>query len=815
MKELTLRIKLMLGWLAIVVIPLVIIGTGFYVYLSSSFEGMVKEKTIRVAENLAGMIRSVLQGEMKILVSLAADPQVVRALSSGGGDPGVEHKLRSVFERIGAEYEGLFVAGPDGVIRMDAVDKKRVGIVVAHRPYFQLARQGLASVGNPVISKATGQPIVVACAPVFDDRHAFVGVVASTLKIDFLISRISSVRIGETGYAFMLNSRGVVIAHPVRSTILKENVTAVAGVEKLARRMIRQETGTERYVFRNTPKIAGFSPVKLAGWSIAVTQNEAEFMEPVRAARVFCLFLGGLFLLLTLTGVFLFSRNVGTPIQKTLSTLNKAIEQSDEVFAIIGLDRKVQFVNPAMERITGCTAEDLIGQEPLLNSAGLTAAQEVWRVLDQGNSWSGHVAGNNRSGVAFNLEVTISPIRDEKGGVFSYLETGHDVTRELRLEEQLRQGQKMEAIGTLAGGIAHDFNNILSAILGYGELALIPREDHSKTAHYIRSILNAAERARELVSQILTFSRKREREHGPLDPGRLIKEALKLLRATLPATIEIQEEIKSSSPMLGDPTQLHQVIMNLCTNAAYAMREKGGVLRVGLDDTYLDEQSAWLHPGLAPGPYLQLKISDTGHGMSPEVRERIFDPFFSTKPQGEGTGLGLSVVHGIVKSLKGEMTVYSEPGQGAQFCVLFPMFETASLPVAKNDVPLLPRGNERIMLVDDEVSITDVEKEILEYLGYRVTVFNECTAALEYARGAPDSLDVVITDYTMPQMTGLELVAHLRNIRSDIPIVLCSGYFDPEVERRAGELGIFERLNKPVTTLELAVAVRRVLQEGA
>ncbi len=813
MGNVPLRVKMALGWMIIVVVPLAIVGASFFLYFSSSLERMMKERTERIAENLAAMVEAELRGELRTVSAIASDPDIAEAFARGGIEGSAERKLRSIYARIGSQYEGIFLADRDGVIRVDGTDPKRVGIRVGDRDYFLRAKAGRTNIGDPVLSRATGLPILMACAPILDEDRSFRGAATITLKITLLSDRVASVKVGKTGYSFMIDNRGMVIAHPSNVNILKDDISKMPGVERLASRMIRQETGTERYSYNGVPKVASFAPVDVTGWSVGVTQDRSEFMEPVNAIRRFYLLSGVVFLLITTAGILYHSKNISTPIQKTLSTLNKAIEQSEEAFAIIGPDRKVRFVNPAMERITGRPAADQIGKEPLLDNADLTSPEEIWHVLDQGTVWSGCILGSGAEGRPFNLEATITPIRDERGRIGSYLEIGRDITRELQMEAQIRQGQKMEAIGTLAGGIAHDFNNILSAIFGYAELALASREDRAKTESHIRGILTAAGRARDLVAQILTFSRRDEQENRPLEPGRPINEALKLLRATLPKTIEIRDAIDSKALMMGDPTKLHQVVMNLCTNAAHAMRESGGVLKIVLEDTILDERFARLHPGSAPGPHIRLKVSDTGHGIPPEVRDRIFDPFFTTKPKGEGTGLGLSVVHGIVKSFNGTIEVASEPGKGTEFTLHFPAIVHAAPSPDKTENRELPRGTERVMLVDDEAAITDIEKEMLENLGYRVTVFNESAAALRIFREAPDAFDVVITDYIMPRISGAELIGRMKSIRGDIPFVLCTGHFDPALEKQDVLLAGVERLNKPITTLELALAVRRAIEK--
>ncbi|MEJ2283239.1 MAG: ATP-binding protein, partial [Desulfobacterales bacterium] len=304
-----------------------------------------------------------------------------------------------------------------------------------------------------------------------------------------------------------------------------------------------------------------------------------------------------------------------------------------------------------------------------------------------------------------------------------------DIREQKRLQSQLHQAQRMEAIGPLAGGIAHDFNNILSAIMGYTEIVLNDAEKDSPTQHNLKEVLKAGGRARDLVKQILTFSRQAEQELRPVQIKIAVKEALKLIRASLPTSIEIHQNIASDSVVLADLTQIHQVVMNLCTNASHAMQAGGGT-RIILVDAEIDSDFAAGHPGLLPGPHIQLSVIDTGHGMSPDVLNRIFDPFFTTKEKGEGTGMGLSVVHGIVKSYGGEIIVHSEPGKGTRFDIFFPViekFEFGETPVA---LPL-PRGNERILFVDDEPSLVHIGKQILERLGYDVTTRTSSLEALE------------------------------------------------------------------------------------
>jgi len=379
-------------------------------------------------------------------------------------------------------------------------------------------------------------------------------------------------------------------------------------------------------------------------------------------------------------------------------------------------------------------------------------------------------------------------------------------------QRQLLQAQKMEAIGTLAGGIAHDFNNILTSILGYTEIALSDVPPESTARKDLCQVLEAAQRAKDLVAQILAFSRQTEGERKPIELAPIIKEAIKMLRAVLPTTTEIRYHIAPDlSVVNADPTQIHQVLMNLCTNAAQAM-PKGGLLEVALTNVELDEKLCAELEDLTPGSYVKLTVSDTGCGMDETTLERIFDPFFTTKAPGEGTGMGLSVVHGIVKSHGGDITVHSEPGVGTTFDVYLPAVESIG-EIAPEVVEPVRGGNESILFVDDEPAVVDISKRTLERLGYHVTTRTSSIEALELFRVKRDDFDLVITDQTMPNMTGSDLATEILRIRSDIPIILCTGFSHAISPEKAAALGIREFVMKPIVGAQLGRTVRRVLDE--
>jgi signal transduction histidine kinase/ActR/RegA family two-component response regulator len=378
-------------------------------------------------------------------------------------------------------------------------------------------------------------------------------------------------------------------------------------------------------------------------------------------------------------------------------------------------------------------------------------------------------------------------------------------------QAQLVQSEKLRAIGTLAGGIAHDFNNILGAILGFGELVLEDIPAESRTARNMRQIVKAGERAKALVRQILAFSRQSEPQNVSVRLSAIIDETLKLLRATIPTTIEIKTSLNTTKDtVVADPTQLHQVLMNLGTNASHAMREKGGTLKVTLDEFVVPLIGSPDLPQLKSGPYLRLSIADTGHGMSPAVLERIFEPFFTTKSVGEGTGLGLSVVHGIIKNHGGEITVASQPGAGTTFAIFLPQSEATLASTGATDEPVRGR-QERILVVDDEEPLVNMMQQKLTRLGYEVTAHHNSVAALEAFRSSPQSFDLVITDQTMPQLTGADLVKELVRLRADTPIIICSGSGQALIKWDSLRPAVRECVLKPVNFVELSRTLRRVL----
>jgi PAS domain S-box-containing protein len=394
------------------------------------------------------------------------------------------------------------------------------------------------------------------------------------------------------------------------------------------------------------------------------------------------------------------------------------------------------------------------------------------------------------------------------------ISTVQDVTESRKLQAQLQHAQKMEAIGTLASGIAHDFNNILASVIGYTDLVLDQLEEGSDLHASLSEVMVAGLRARDLVYQILTLSRREEHEKKPIPIVPLAKEALKMLRSTIPASIVFRDHICTEELIAhADPTQIHQVIMNLATNAVHAMTDMEGVLEVGVERIQLDEPIDQPYTGLGPGAYARITVSDNGIGISAEHREKIFEPYFTTKEKGHGTGLGLSVVHGIVKSHGGHITVCSEPGKGSTFNVYLPLAESRADEMTRTAAETLPAGTERILLVDDELAIVNLHRHNLERLGYRVTVAENGLAALELFEAAPGDFDLVITDMTMPQMTGEKLAQAVKQIRPHVPVILCTG-FSERINGREKSLASDAVLMKPIDKKRMAETIRSLIDRS-
>ena len=500
--------------------------------------------------------------------------------------------------------------------------------------------------------------------------------------------------------------------------------------------------------------------------------------------------------------------------QEEFHRLYAALDQMGAFIFMADAGGTITYANKFIETIAGYLPEEVIGKNIRQSALGVCSDDEHQRIIQtifSGKTWSGRFANKTRMGASLQIESTITPIRDASGNIQCFIGINRDITKEFSLEVQIRQAQKMDAIGTLAAGIAHDFNNILSAIMGYTELSLMRVELGAELRGNLDQVLKAADRARGLVRQIVTFCRQSDQERMPLHVIPLVKETVKLLHATVPSTIDINLNIHAERDLIyADATQIHQVLMNLCTNAAYAMRGLQGRLTLSLDnEEFISPDEASLR-GLTPGAYLVIAVADTGSGMPPDIMDRVFDPFFTTKPHGEGTGLGLSVAHGIVKSHDGYISVAGAEGQGAVFTVYLPLLMSGQ-ETTHAQAALAPSGSGRILFIDDDKTLAHMGQQMLETLGYTATAMTDSIKALSFFKAQPDAFDLIITDYTMPGMIGTELVQCMRELRPDIPVVLYTGYNEMITSEKAEALGIQEFLYKPLSMTMLAEAVKRAV----
>ena len=493
--------------------------------------------------------------------------------------------------------------------------------------------------------------------------------------------------------------------------------------------------------------------------------------------------------------------------------LGAAVEQASDAVVMVDLDGRIEYVNTAFEAINQRRKSEAIGREYVDFAGGGLRTDEIRGAVRRGETWHGHLTRAREGERSVELEVTVSPARDPAGALLGGLITERDVTAETILRQEIHRAQKMEALGTLAGGITHDFNNILGAIIINTELAMLELDKDSPAHESLPMVLKAANRGRDLVRQIVTFSRQREKERTPVQIAPTIKEGMRLLRSTFPEAAEVHESIRAGTEMvLADPAQLHQVLSNLCQNAALALCGRRGLLDVKLETVQVDAAMVARHPDLSPGPYVRLTVADSGCGMSRETLECVFEPFFTTRSQGEGSGLGLSVVHGIVKSYGGAITAYSELGKGSTFNVYLPCFLEKGQARETSAAPEVETGSERILLVDDDPAQLKGLARMLEQFGYQVTAESSGRSATTAFKKDPRAFDLVITDQTMPKMSGLELARSLVKVRADIPVILSTGFSEKVNSENVGRDGIRAFIMKPFTAQEISGLIRKVLE---
>jgi PAS domain S-box-containing protein len=700
-------------------------------------------------------------------------------------------------------------------------------INISDRSYFTAQRDNAGAglfMSEPLITRSEGRAAVVLSRRLDDNRGNFAGIVTASVDLEDLNRFYRAANVGMAGAIQLLRDDGTLLArNPPVPALAGKKFPALASMQTSpAARVSNPIDGTVDFI--------AVAPVRATHLMVAVTRDAAVALrawrsETIRVAvRTLILMLLGA---LTIAALLRQIRRVGAG--------EKALRESEERYALameganeghwdwdVAADHL--FLSPKMKMLGGQSPDCVIDSRADWRTKIVVHPDDQPRFeRDLQDHFDGHTPRfeceyrvRHADGRWYWLLSRGRCLRDPAGRPVRFVGSAMDVTAQKQaqidkeqLEAQLRQSQKMEAIGTLAGGIAHDFNNILGAILGYGELALQESAEQSALRRYLDNVMHATERAKMLVERILGFSRSGLGDREPVNVQGVILETLELLEASLPSGIRLESGIDAgNAAVMGDATYLHQVAMNLCTNAIHAM-EHGGVLSVFLERVRLDEGRTLARGSLLPGPYVRLKVGDTGPGVPPAILERMFDPFFTTKEIGEGTGLGLSVVHGIVTDLGGAIEVTTTLGEGTVFEIWLPVAGEIAVAPAEAD-RALPRGDGQIvMIVDDEPPLVALAEEIIAQMGYEPVGFGSSSAALAEFRARPGRFDALLTDESMPELTGSELAREVRKIRTTMPIILMTGYGGAELSSQAGDIGVNEVLHKPLRRSELAESLAR------
>jgi PAS domain S-box-containing protein len=700
---------------------------------------------------------------------------------------------------------------------------------LSDRSYFTAQRDGAAAglyMSEPLVSRTDGRAVVILSRRLDDERGNFAGVVTATVDLDDLNHFYRAVTVGAGGAIQLVRDDGTLLVRnpPIGDAVGRMFPTLVS--PPVTARFSNPMNGRTEFV--------AVAPLKATHLALAVTRDAGVALQPWRDETIR---VGIRTLLIALLGALTIAALL-RQIRRAAAS-ERALRQSEERYALameganeghwdwdIASDRL--FLSPKMKMLGGQSAECEIGSRadwirhivvhpddtPRFEATlkdhleGRTPRFDCeYRVRHSNGDWHWLLARGRC-------------VRDAVGKPLRFVGSAMDATAQKQaqidkeqLEAQLRQSQKMEAIGTLAGGIAHDFNNILGAIIGYSELAVQESAEHSALRRYLDNVMHATERAKMLVERILGFSRSGLGDREPVNVQSVVTETVELLEASLPAGIRLERKVDAGdAAVIGDATYLHQVVMNLCTNAIHAMA-RGGVLSVNLDRARLNESRTLSRGALGPGPYVRLIVADTGTGIPPAVLDRIFDPFFTTKEVGAGTGLGLSLVHGIVTDLGGAIDVKSRLGEGTEFEIWLPVAGEIAVPEFEPE-QALPRGNGQIiMIVDDERPLVALAEEIIAQTGYEPIGFDSSTAALAAFRADPDRFDAVLTDEAMPDLTGTELAQSVRTLRPSIPILLMTGYSGGKLINQAAESVVTQVLRKPLRRRDLAESLARVLND--
>ena len=852
-----LKNTLALTFVFTAIVPIVIVSLLVLNHLSSDNIAVIQKKNLLLAKAMSGQVEGFLREPLVVLQNIGTLIEVNPDYSQGQ----IQQILNLHVE--GSQFfESIYILDDKGIVQYvglspDKQEFKRevIGIDLAHKEVYKKVRETGQPVWSDTFLSLISSKMSMALGVNLNGR-----VLVGNCSIDFLGSFVRRANIESQVITTIVDRRGAIVVHRDPGIAARHvNISHLLPVQE----GFAGKDGTYEYFFDNDEYIGSVSHIPGPGWLVLVSQTKADAFRHITHTAIYFLLggLGATLLAIFFTiararsfsrplsefadrakviadgdyhlklrePVYLEEKELGESFLKMTDAIKereKALLESEgrfrEIFngvkeAILIYEfatGKIMEVNQTMLDMYGYTREealqltagDLSGGEAPYTKYDTIAILK--KAIDEGPQLFEWLA-RRKDGSLFWAEIALESTAI--GGEGRLLVVIRDISERKRLKGELFQAQKMEALGTLAGGIAHDFNNILGAIIGYTELIGSKVKDDPKVTRYIEGVHHAAVRAADLVKQILTFSRGSGKEKISLQISSIVNETLKMLRSSLPTTIEIKKNIESQGVVLADPTHIHQIIMNLCTNAYHAMRETGGILGVTLKNVEVSGEGL---PGveISQGGYLLLEVSDTGNGIDEQTKSKIFEPYFTTKEPGEGTGLGLAVVHGIVKSYNGSITLYSEPGRGTTFHVYLPrVLKEEAVVVAEQDKEPLKGGNESIMLVDDEKDIVTITKGALEKFGYKVVPFSNAVQAFQEFQMHSDQFDIVITDMTMPYMTGTELVQNIIEIRPDIPIILCTGYSELINREKAHAMGVAEYLQKPVEMENLLRTIRKVL----
>jgi PAS domain S-box-containing protein len=858
MKNSQLKHSLALNFVLAAVIPILFLSIIVLFHLAHDTKLETEGKNQLLANTVSGQVEIFLHEPLSILENISA---MLRANPTW--EEKAVHQVLDLHIRDSSIFESIYLVDSQGLVINAGLPTGReefhddfVGINLAHLPFYkQTVTTGETTWSDTFLSIFSGKMSIALSTPV--DRRILIG----NLSIRSLSDFIKNLSSGQNIQVGVIDRTGTIIVHS--DPLIADTLINVSNLP-IIQNGFKGEESTSSFIFNNIKYIGSVIKVQGPDWLVLASQTSKETYHPVSATALFFLFGAFVAILFAILFALVKARNIIRPITEVAHRSRKiaggdydvsfspspyaelrelthsiqemadavqsretALQLSEKRFReIYNTTSEAIFIrniqtyilvgaNQAMTDLFGYSLDELKKLSISEISSGdpvftqQKAQENIKKVLREGPQvfeWN----YRRKNEESFWAEVTLK--QAEIDGRQRILGVIRDITERKSFERQLVQSQKMEAIGTLAGGIAHDFNNILTPILGYVQIAMIHLKEPDKLKEDLDEVLRAVQRAKELVQQILTFSRKEGQQVSPTNISLIVKEALKLLRSSIPTTIEIRQKIDPNCGLvMANPTQIHQVLINLCTNAYHAMRENGGILGISLVPFTVDTPENLTLKNLPQGHYLQLEVSDTGHGIDKTTVSRIFEPYFTTKAKDEGTGLGLSVIHGIVKTLGGEITVYSEIGKGSTFHVYLPIIEGIIEKSATGRLEPPPGGNECILLVDDEEIILKVQKEMLTNLGYRVETYMSPDEAFQFFTEHPGFCDMVITDMTMPKMTGDVLAGKMLTLRPELPVILCTGFSEIINREKALAIGIREFLNKPVELYELAHTVRRIL----